>query len=203
MDTFIHAIEFVAVLAGGLYGVLLARSKGMDLVGVFSVAFILAFGGGTTRDLLLDRHPLFWIKHEEFAISVFAIAVVSSFIRKLPAWLGRSLCIPDALGLGLFSILGTSFALEAGTSWFIASLLGVVTGTFGGVMGEVICNEVPSLFTSAPLYATCAFTGCWVYLGLTLIPALPEEAPLIISAGVIVLFRLIAVRWKLRLPRHA
>ena len=74
--------------------------------------------------------------------------------------------VPDALGLGLFTVLGVGFALEGGTTWFIASLLGVVTGTFGGVMGDIICNELPSLFRTAPLYATCSFTGAWVYLGL-------------------------------------
>ncbi len=200
MTSFIHVIEFIAVLAGGIYGVLLARRSRMDLVGVFSVAFILAFGGGTLRDLFLDRHPLFWIKHEEFPISVFFLAVISSFIPRFPTWVSKSLCLPDALGLGLFSILGASFALDAGTSWFVASLLGVVTGTFGGVMGEVICNEVPSLFTTAPLYATCAFTGCWIYLPVQGWLSVPDDLAMLIGASVIVLFRLIAVHqdWKLR-----
>jgi uncharacterized membrane protein YeiH len=202
METFLHAIEFAAVLSGGTYGILLARSKRMDLVGVFSVAFILAFGGGTLRDLFLDRHPLFWIAHEEFAISVFVLAVISCFLPRLPASLGRFLNLPDAIGLGLFSILGTSFALEAGASWFIASLLGVVTGTFGGVMGEVICNEVPSLFTSAPLYATCAFAGAWVYLLLDGWTSLTGTTPLIAGALVTIVIRLVALRWNLRLPNH-
>ena len=118
MEPFFRIIEFAAVTAGALYGILLARSKGMDFVGVFSLAFIVAFGGGTLRDLFLDRHPLFWIQHEIYPITVFALALVSSFFRRLPRVLTKLLYVPDALGLGLFSVLGTQFALDYGATWF-------------------------------------------------------------------------------------
>ena len=202
MEPFFRIIEFAAVTAGALYGILLARSKGMDFVGVFSLALVVAYGGGTLRDLFLDRHPLFWIEHEIYPLTVFGLALVSSFFRRLPNALTKLLHLPDALGLGLFSVLGTQFALDYGATWFVASLLGVVTGSFGGVMGEVICNEVPSLFGHAPLYATCAFVGNWVFLLLHYVP-LPEPTRVLSGIAIIVVIRLIALRWKIRLPNRA
>ena len=195
-------IELLAVIAAATFGVLLARRKGMDFVGVFSVACTMAFGGGTLRDLILDRHPLFWIQNEHYPLIVFGLAVVTSLVRKIPKIVERALYVPDALGLGLFSVVGTGYALESGTSWFIACLLGTITGTFGGVIGDVICNELPSLFRSAPLYATCSFVGCWVYL---LLRSLVPHQILAVSVGltVIVLFRLAALYWDIRLPEFS
>jgi uncharacterized membrane protein YeiH len=195
-------IELLAVIAACTFGVLLARRKGMDFVGVFSVACITAFGGGTLRDLFLDRHPLFWIQNHHYPLIVFGLALVTSLVRRIPKVVEKVLCVPDALGLGLFSVVGTGFALESGTSWFIAALLGTITGTFGGVIGDVVCNEIPSLFRPAPLYATCSFLGCWVYLLLQ--DAVPQQI-VAITAGIIVIvfLRLAAVYWNIRLPEYS
>ncbi len=192
-------IELIAVVSSAIYGVLLARRHGMDLVGVFSLAFMVAFGGGTLRDLFLDRHPLFWIANDHYAVIVFVLAIVTSLIPVLPEKIERWLNLPDALGLGFFSIAGALAAVEAGTSLFIASMLGVVTGTFGGVIADVICNRVPSLFRTAPLYATCSFLGCWL---MFLLDAcfLPETYSVPIAIAGMVLFRLAALRWNWRLP---
>lgn len=195
-----QVIELCAVLAGATYGVLLARKYRMDFVGVFSVAFIIAFAGGTLRDLFLDRHPLFWIRHDEYTVIVFVLALVTSILPQIPAAIERWLAVPDALGMSLFSVVGASFAIEAGTSMFIASLLGVVTGTFGGVIGDVVCNQIPSLFRpSSPLYATCSFAGCWGFLLLQAAGA--EEAIAVISGlSISVALRFAALRWNLCLP---
>lgn len=194
--------ELLAVIAAGTFGVLLARRKGMDFVGVFCVACMTAFGGGTLRDLFLDRHPLFWIQNERYPILVFALALVTSLLRRIPKSVERALYLPDALGLGLFSVVGAGYALESGTSWFLAALLGTITGTFGGVIGDVVCNEVPSLFRSAPLYATCAFLGCWVYLLLQ--KFVPQEIIAVtVGISVVVLLRLAALYWDIRLPEFS
>jgi len=192
-------IELLAVIAAATFGVLLARRKGMDFVGLYSVACMTAFGGGTLRDLFLDRHPLFWIQHEHYPLIVFGLAAATSLARRIPKVVERALYVPDALGLGLFSVVGTGYALEGGTSWFIACLLGTITGTFGGVIGDVVCNELPSLFRSAPLYATCSFLGCWVYL---LLRSMFPQQIVAVAAGivVIVLMRLAAIYWDIRLP---
>ena len=193
-------IELIAVVASGAFGVLMARQKRMDFVGVFSVACCAAFGGGTLRDLFLDRQPLFWIENGHYPIIVFVMAAVSWLLKKVRRrTIEKFLHLPDALGLGLFSITGTGYAMEAGTGLFVAVLLGVVTGAFGGVISDVICNEVPSLFRAAPLYATCSFVGCWVFILMEHFEFV-EWLTLSVSIGVIVAIRLVALRWDLKLP---
>ncbi len=192
-------IEVVAVISGAIFGVLLARRKGMDFVGVFCVAFMTAFGGGTLRDVLLDRHPLFWIQYSWYPIVVFTVAAVISLIPRVPKWVERFLYFPDALGLGLFSVLGTQIALDEGTSQFVAVLFGVITGTFGGVIGDIACNDVPNLFRPAtPLYATCAFAGGWALIVCKWLP-MPVPADFAISAAVVVVMRLLALRYNIGL----
>lgn len=200
----LRLIEFLAVLSGGVYGVLLARRKKMDFVGVFCVAFITALGGGTLRDVLLDRTPLFWIQSSYFPLIIFGLALVATLVlRRWALWLEHSarwLYVPDALGLGLFSIVGVNYALEAGTSMFVATLFGVITGSFGGVIGDVVCNEVPSLFRAGtPLYATCSFVGCWLYLGIDR-SGVPADVAMWLGILFIVSMRLMAVRWNVGLP---
>lgn len=196
----LSAIELLAVISSGIYGILLARRNRFDLVGVQTVAFIAAFGGGSLRDVLLGRRPLFWIQHDHFAIIIFVLALIGSIVRHWPKWVERGLFLPDALGLGLFSIVGASHALNEGTSLFVASLFGVITGTFGGVIGDVVCNQVPNLFRpTAPLYATCSFLGCWVYLLLG-VAGVAEPVALWSGIFAVVTLRLLALRWDLRLP---
>jgi uncharacterized membrane protein YeiH len=175
----------------------------MDPVGICGVAFIVAFGGGTLRDVLLDRGPLFWIAQEHYAWTLFGTAILGALIPRLPQRLENWLLIPDAFGLALFSIVGADIAIETSSfevSLFLASLFGVITGAFGGLMADIVCNEVPRLFLpTAPLYSVCAFVGCWVYL---LLQQAGVEEAIKLPAGVltVVALRLAAVRWNWRLP---
>lgn len=198
-------IELLAVITSGIYGILQARQCRMDMLGVFTLAFVTAFGGGTLRDLFLDRHPLFWIDQPHYPVIIFAMALVSFQIPRVPSKLMLYLNLPDAVGMALFTVAGAQFALDAGTSWFVAAMLGVTTGTFGGVFSDVLSNEVPRLFkASTPLFATCSFVGCWVYFGskIVLSPYLPagSPVPVIIAILFIVLFRMIAIRRNWTLP---
>jgi len=190
-------IEIMAVISGAIFGVLLARRKQMDFVGVFSVAFMTSFGGGTLRDLLLDRHPLFWIQYAWYPVVVFAVAAIASLIPRIPAGIERFLYLPDALGLGLFTIVGTEIAINESTTPFVAVLFGVMTGTFGGVIGDIACNEVPTLFRPAtPLYATCAFIGGWTLIGCKWLNV-PDTAAFGSAATIVVVTRLTALRFNL------
>ncbi|MDN4038288.1 trimeric intracellular cation channel family protein [Massilia sp. YIM B02443] len=164
--TLIKFIEIMAIMVGAFSGFIEARRKRMDLVGVFTVAFITAFGGGTLRDILLDKRPLFWVTHQEYAIAIFVLALVASpLIRTLRQIVSeRLIVIADAVGLGLFSIAGTSAALAAEMPIFIASMMGVITGIFGGVLRDIVCNEVPMVFRDGKPYAICAFIGNWLFL---------------------------------------
>lgn len=188
----IKIIEIMAILVGAFSGFVEARSKKMDVVGVFTVAFITAFGGGTLRDILLDERPLFWVAHQEYAILIFVLALIASpLIRTLRRIVSdRLIVVADALGLGLFSIAGVAAALTAGMPLFIASMMGVTTGIFGGVLRDIVCNEIPMVLRDGRPYAICAFVGCWVYLLLHMLNV-PPEISLWSSALLITALRLV------------
>lgn len=160
----IPTIEFAAVVASALYGILRGLRAGFDLVGLVSVSAAVAFGGGTLRDLFLDRRPLFWVEREELLWVVFGLSLVGACVPRIVVRVERFLLLPDALGLGLFSVAGTAVAVDSGMPPLVAVVMGVITGTFGGVICDIICNEPPSLFHNSPLQATCALLGATSYL---------------------------------------
>jgi uncharacterized membrane protein YeiH len=198
----IKFIEIMAILVGAFSGFIEARRKRMDLVGVFTVAFITAFGGGTMRDLLLDKRPLFWVTHQEYAILIFVLALIASpLIRTLRQIVSeRLIVIADAVGLGLFTIAGVASALDANMPIFIASMMGVITGIFGGVLRDIVCNEVPMVFRDGKPYAICAFIGSWMYLLMRMNHA-DENTALWSSAIVITVLRLLSYKFDLRIMR--
>lgn len=202
MNTLIKTIEVLGIIAFALTGIYEARKKGMDIVGVYSVGMITAFGGGTLRDLTLDRHPLFWIQHYEYAALLLVLSVVSTmkieqlFQKKNVVNFVLAL---DALGLGSFSASGASLADQLGCAPFVASLLGVITGVFGGVMRDIICNEIPYVFQRTELYATCAFLGAWAYLIVTHAGG-SDIAAVSACIGVTFILRMFAIRYKITLP---
>ncbi|WP_035626121.1 trimeric intracellular cation channel family protein [Herminiimonas sp. CN] len=201
MSTALRAIEVFGIIAFASSGFIEARRKKMDLIGVFTVAFITAFGGGTLRDILLDRRPLFWVQHQEYTLLIFVLALVvlplSHYLQSSTA--ERAIIFADALGLGLFSAVGASVAQEMQMPLFICVMMGVITAIFGGVLRDVICNEIPLVFRRGQLYATCAFVGCWVYLILNLLDV-HQTLALLSSILVTFVMRLLAVRFDLKLP---
>ncbi|WMW82105.1 trimeric intracellular cation channel family protein [Undibacterium cyanobacteriorum] len=201
MSSVLHVIEVIGVFVFASSGLVEARRKKMDLVGVFTVAFITAFGGGTVRDILLDRRPLFWIENYEYPTLIFVFCLlVSPFFRQLRQVVTEKVIVyADALGLGLFSVGGTSLAYEMQMPLFVCVMMGVITGIFGGVLRDMICNEIPMVFRRGQLYATCAFLGCWVYLGLALLKV-AELPALLCGVAVTLILRLLAVRFDLKLP---
>jgi uncharacterized membrane protein YeiH len=199
------SIEAGAVIAAASSGMIAARNKQMDLVGTYIVAFVNAFGGGTLRDVLLDRRPLFWVNAPEYPVIVFAIALLFVYFPRPLAiakpWIRQWFAWVDALGLALFTVSGASYALSYEMPVFVASLLGVITGVFGGVLRDILIAEIPMIFrTQSSLYATCSFLGCWVFfgaLGLQISPAV--SATLGFTATF--LLRMLSIRYTIRLPK--
>lgn len=187
------AVEFVAVLANAFSGFAEARNKKMDAVGVFTVAFVTAFGGGTLRDLLLDRRPFFWVEHYEYVILILALTLVAAPLMSLARRVvpSKAFVVADAIGLGFLSIAGVSVAHAAGMPWIVAAILGVVTGVCGGILRDVILNEVPMVLRDGQPYALAAFVGCLFFLLIAQAGAL-EALALWASAALIVAIRLIA-----------
>lgn len=197
-------IEAIAVIVAAISGMFAARSKNMDLVGTYIVAIVTAFGGGTLRDILLDRRPLFWVRYQEYPVIVFVLSLIFVYVPWIfvsTRFITRQLFnIIDAVGLALFSISGVSYALAMKMPYFVASLLGVITGVFGGVLRDVLLNEIPIIFrTQTSLYATCSFIGCWAFLvGVFL--NLNQTTASCIGFIVIVALRILSIQFTITLP---
>ena len=186
------ALELAATLAFALSGVIEAARKRLDVVGVAVVAFAAAFGGGTLRDLLLDYRPFFWVQQIEFLWIVLALcAGAMLFMRQRhlrPT--ERAILWPDAIGLGLFTAIGVDRALALGQPALVAVMMGVVTSVFGGVLRDVLVNEVPRALSDHRPYALWAFAGGWLYvvlLGAALPPWLALSITVVATAGLRVL----------------
>lgn len=194
-------IEGLAILAYAFSGFIEARKRRLDAVGTFLVALATAFGGGTVRDVLLERRPFYWVEHQSYVILIFVLSLFAPIVLRMASRLfnERALLIADAIGLGLFSISGTSIALDASMPPFIAVMMGVVTGVFGGIIRDVVCNEVPLLLRDSRPYATCAFAGCWVYLLLDHLQV-DSVYSVIVATGFILIARLVTFKLDVRLP---
>jgi uncharacterized membrane protein YeiH len=157
-------VEAIAIVAFALSGVLAAARKHLDAVGVCVVTGLAAFGGGTLRDILLDRRPFFWVAHSAWLWALMALAIGAMMMlraRHLEPT-ERAMQWPDALGLGLFTANGAQIALDAMLPPIVAVLMGMVTAVFGGVLRDIVCNEIPSAFRDHRPYAVCSFIGGWV-----------------------------------------
>jgi len=162
--TSLYWITLLAVTVSSASGVLKAGFKKFDLFGVIIIAIATGLGGGSLRDMLLDRN-VFWIYDQSFFIasilSAIGIFIIARIIRISPKYF----LVADAAGLATFSIAGSLVAIMIGTPALIASFMGVMTGTMGGIFRDVLCNEPPVVFTS-PLYATVSWLGSLLFIGL-------------------------------------
>ena len=194
-------VEVAGTLAFALSGILEAARKRLDAVGVCFVAGVAAFGGGTLRDRLLDRRPLFWGERAGWLWAVLLLCVAAMLFLRARHFTPteRGMQWPDALGLGLFAATGTQIAAADGLPAIVAVLMGVMTAVFGGVLRDVLCNEVPRAFNDHRPYALCAFAGGWVVLGAQQVGLAP---PLALAAGVLVATaaRILALHFGWRLP---
>lgn len=202
MNTLIRTIEALGILAFALTGIYTARRKGMDIVGVYVLSMVTAFGGGTLRDFILNRYPLFWTEHYWYPIVLLFLSILSLVVIKdvlsRPKVVTIVLAL-DALGLGSFAASGASLSHRFGYHPFISVLLGVTTAVFGGVFRDIVSNEIPYVFTRTELYATCAFAGAIVYL-VTLSLTGNDVAAAITCIGFTFFLRMLAIRYKIRLP---
>lgn len=195
-------IESAATIAFALSGLLEAARKRLDAVGVCIVAGLAAFGGGTVRDVLLDRRPFFWVEHALWLWVLLGLCVLAMLFMRARHFepTERAMQWPDAAGLGLFTASGTQIALQGGVPAIVAVLMGVVTAIFGGVLRDVVCNEIPSAFHDHRPYAICAFAGGWVLVGAHALGA-PDWLGLVCGAGVATVLRGLALLTDFSLPR--
>ena len=197
----IKVIEIMGIIAFSLSGVIEARRKGMDLVGVFAIALITSFGGGTLRDILLNRRPLYWVANQDYTILVLVVSLIAAATLRIKRFhtTERTIILPDALGLGLYSANGVAIALHSGTTPFIAVIIGVISSTFGGVLRDIACNEVPSIFRRGQLYATCSLFASVAFVAIRM-AHISDSYALMASVTIAAVTRVLAVKYDVQLP---
>jgi uncharacterized membrane protein YeiH len=195
----IYVLDILGTFAFALSGALFASDKKFDLFGVIIIAFVTAVGGGMLRDILINAHPINWIGDLNYLWTIF-IAVVFTFLFKSKiAYLSKTLFLFDTIGLSVFTLLGLEKALLFDLHPFVALIMGMISAVFGGVLRDVLTNQVPLIFQKE-IYASACLAGGITYLLLHYF-GISENSNFIISAIVIISIRVIAVRFKLQLPK--
>jgi uncharacterized membrane protein YeiH len=194
-------LDVIGVLAFALTGLVEGVRKGADLFGIGFLAFVTAFGGGTVRDLLLDRRPFFWVENEFWLWLLIGIAILAPFILRssLVELTAKTVKWPDAVGLGAFSANGTLIALESGESVLVAALMGVVTAAIGGIIRDLMLNRVPQAIIDHEFYLVIALGGG---LFISLLGAMGVTLALaaLVSAILVTVLRMFAMTLGWRLP---
>jgi uncharacterized membrane protein YeiH len=195
----LYTLDLLGVAVFAISGALAAGRKGLDLLGVVVLALVTAIGGGTIRDVLLDRHPIFWLTDAAYLLVIVGAALATVvYVRFRPAP-EPALLVADALGLALFSVAGAQIAARAGVPAGGGIVLGTITGAAGGVVRDVLSAEVPYVLRRGNLYASAAIAGTAVYFlldGLGVARGASTIAGMAVVAGV----RLASIWWHLQLP---
>jgi uncharacterized membrane protein YeiH len=194
----LYWITLLAVIVSSASGVLKAGFKQFDLFGVIIIAIATGLGGGSLRDMLLDRE-VFWIRDEMFFIVSLGSAVAVFIAARLVVIPEKLFLIADAAGLATFAVAGTLVSLMVGAPSFVASFMGVMTGTMGGIFRDVLCSEPPVVFLS-PLYATVSWGGSLLFIGLLYSGQDITLAAVIAGLGIFI-SRLLAIQYGISLPK--
>jgi uncharacterized membrane protein YeiH len=198
MTSIQYTLEIAGTFFFAISGALVIRDQHNDLFGATFTAFVTAIGGGTLRDIMLGSYPLVWIGDINFLYAILAGVVVAYLFFKALAQLTRTLLVFDTLGISFFTILGVEKALSLGVRPEIAVIMGMFTAIMGGVMRDVLTNETPILFRKE-IYATACLAGAILYVVL-FHQELDRNTNLLISAALIVVIRVLAVKYRLALP---
>lgn len=197
--TLVYLLNLFGVAVFAISGALAAIRARLDLLGVLVLAIATAIGGGTLRDLLLNRHPIFWIEEVENLIVILLatfLTIVYIHFRRPPE---ASLMVADALGLATFTITGAQLADSADLPGIIVVIMGVMTGVAGGMIRDILAAEIPMILRNGELYATAAIIGATLYLVLMHL-GVPQPLPGLIGAVAIGVLRIGSIAWGLSLP---
>lgn len=196
-QTFVTVIDYLGTFAFAISGIRIARVKEFDLFGAFIVGMVTAVGGGTLRDLMLEQSP-FWMTQWQYLV-VTGVALLSYlFFHKAIDRVGRTMFLFDAIGLGLFTVVGFQKTIDAGFPYWTANLMGMLTGAAGGVLRDVLTRDVPLIFRR-DIYALACFAGGVVLTNMMLL-GVPLYISHLLCALTVIVIRVLAVRFHWQLP---
>jgi len=197
--TLIYTIDILGTFAFAISGALVASDKKFDLFGVLIIAFVTAVGGGMLRDILINAHPINWIGDLNYLWTIFLAVFLTFLFKSKIAYLSKTLFLFDTIGTSVFTLLGLQKGLTINLHPMIALIMGMVSAVFGGVLRDVLTNKVPLIFEKE-IYASACLAGGISYLVLTFLET-PKDINFIVSASVIIIIRLISVKYSLELPK--
>ena len=197
-DILLYLLDMVGVIACAIAGTLLAQHKGFDIAGCILVSMVNAIGGGTLRDMALDRHPLFWMTDLNYVIVITLTSLILQIFFHLYHKIDKALKLFDAIGLAAFSVIGFKVALAQDVSPVIAVMMGVWTAIIGGLLRDIICNEIP-LLLQREIYITASIAGSLSYLALDYwgVDAITNEFMMLF---IIFAVRMLALKFDWHLP---
>ena len=195
----IYTIDILGTFAFAISGSLVASDKKFDIFGVLIIAFVTAVGGGMLRDILINAHPINWIGDLNYIWTIFLAVFLTFLFKSKIAFLSKTLFLFDTIGISVFTLLGLQKGLSFDLHPFISIIMGMVSAVFGGVLRDVLTNKIPLIFEKE-IYASACLAGGLSYLILNLV-AIPKEINFIISASVIIIIRLISVKYELESPK--
>lgn len=193
-----YTIDILGTIAFAISGVLVALSKKMDPFGILIIAFVTAIGGGTLRDILIGDTPVSWMENLTYTYVIIIAAVLTVVFKSKIDYLRRSLFLFDTIGIGLYTVVGVEKGINAGLSPIICIALGTISACFGGVIRDILCNEIPVIFRKE-IYATACILGGVTYFLVKKLPV-DNDGVFIIAIIVVIVIRLLAVRFKISLP---
>ncbi|WP_327302683.1 trimeric intracellular cation channel family protein [Streptomyces sp. NBC_01298] len=196
----LHALYLLGIAAFAASGVLAAHRANMDPFGGLVLAFAASISGGTLRDLILGRHPLYWTHDWLLLVLIGSVAVATMLYLRRWELPQRALMVVDAVGLAVVTVIGARAAIDAHVTPVAVLILAVLTGVTGEVVRDVLCGEFPPLLLREEVYATAALAGALCYLGLHW-AGVPDTANIVVSAGLVFALRMTAIFRDLHLPR--
>ena len=193
-----YLLDIFGTIAFAISGVLIAMNKKMDPFGILIIAFVTAVGGGTLRDILIGETPVSWMKDMNYTYVILFSTVLAVLIKQKIYYLRTSLFLFDTIGIGLYTVVGIEKGISAGLPPIICVALGTISACFGGVIRDILCNEIPIIFRKE-IYATACILGGFSYFALRNLPV--DDNIIFLTSGIIVIvIRLIAVKFKIALP---
>lgn len=196
--SFFETLDILGTMAFAISGALSAINRKFDLFGLFIIAFVTAVGGGTLRDVLIGNNPVSWMQNVAIIYIIGITTVLTVIFRIQLEYLKKSLFLFDTIGLGIFTITGIEIGLRANLDPIICISLGTITGCFGGVIRDILCNEVPIIFRKE-IYATATIFGGLLFIGLKQLN-IDTNVIYISTALLIIIIRILVVRYKISLP---
>jgi len=195
----IYTLDIIGTFAFAVSGALIASKKKFDLFGVVIIAFVTAVGGGMMRDVLINYHPINWIGDLNYIWTILVAVIFTFLFKSKIAPLSKTLFLFDTIGIAVFTMLGTEKGLNFGLHPFIAAVMGVVSAVMGGVLRDVLTQQVPLIFKKE-IYALACFIGAFVFLILHYFK-FGINIQYIVTTLTVIIVRLIAVKYKLELPK--